>query len=65
VCADRVPAPARIVPDTFQEEDRKEYLAIAKRAQAEAAHSYTVMALGLQVFRSTKIAVRERGALFS
>lgn len=46
----RRPERLRAVPADLSEPDRISYLAVARRAQAEGAHSYSVLSLGLQAY---------------
>ena len=46
--------PVRRVPENLGDVGRKEYLAIAKRAQAEAVHEYTMLCIGLQTYISER-----------
>lgn len=42
------------MPGCFDDEDREVYRAIAKRAQSESVHTYTVLCLGLQSYLASR-----------
>ena len=51
----------RTVPADLNEAGRISYLAVARRAQAEGAHSYSVLSLGLQAY-ATAAKVKAKAA---
>ena len=52
--ADRAPEATRVVPACIDQDGRTSYLAIAKRAQTEAVHMYTVLVLGAEMYRMSQ-----------
>ena len=40
----------RSIPETFSDEDRKCFKAVAERARVEKVHVYTILSLGLQIY---------------
>ena len=57
--ADPLREATRPVPTCIDADGRSAYIAIAKRAQVEAAHLYTVLVLGADMYRmSQKLKVR-------
>lgn len=51
--------PPRTVPDAFDDEDRRVFLAIGERAAVEAVHCYSVVGLGLQAYLWNEAPVAE------
>ena len=49
--ADPTPEATRPVPLCIDQDGRTSYIAIAKRAQTEAVHLYTVLELGAEMYQ--------------
>ena len=49
--AEPLPAPYREVPGSFDARQRTEFLEIAKRVKEETCASFTLVAVGLQMYR--------------
>lgn len=53
VCTtDPVPSPHRTVPASFDARQRTEFLEIASRVKAETCASFTLVAVGLQMYQA-------------
>ena len=52
--ADRGTEPTLEVPSCIDEDGRLSYLAIAKRAQVEGVHWYSILALGAHAYRASR-----------
>lgn len=52
--AEKFVEPAREVDDCIDEDGRRSYLAIARRAQEEAVNLYATLAIGLEMYRVAK-----------
>lgn len=57
--ADSAPLQPRPIPETFSERQRKEFLEISNRAKTELNATFSLVAIGLQLYlESTKLATQ-------
>ena len=60
-CADSLPVERRAIPDAFCQRQRKEFLEISNRAKVELNASFSLVAIGLQLYlESAKLAQQTR-----
>lgn len=59
--AEPLPLEARKIPDNFSERQRREFLEIASRAKVELNATFSLVAIGLQLYLETnRLAVEAR-----